>query len=396
MDHKPPLCGIKVCDFAAGIAGPYASMMLAQYGANVVKVEALEGDWIRNTGGRLKGEHGAQSLVTGRGKRSLAIDLKDPKGHEVALKLATDADIVTESFRPGVIKRLGLDYETVKKANPDVIYLSVSGFGQSGPHAQRAAMDLILQAFSGLMSVTVDNSSRPIRVGISIVDYLTGLYALQATMAALIARSTGSSGQHIDVSLMQAALAPQAAQLIRQHVSGHQPHAFGMPVGTFRSKNGYVTISGAKPEHFTQTCDLLNREDIKQHPDFSSHQDRIANANKINELIQESIIEETSEYWVNAFNEIGLMCAKVNNYVDILADEHCLAVNSFAWVQQPGIGQIPVVHPPGPAMLIGTDPRGIAPNIGEHSSEVLLELGYSETEINDLAKTGVVNLGLQN
>tara|TARA_B100001093_G_scaffold518399_1_gene603052 strand:- start:841 stop:2037 length:1197 start_codon:yes stop_codon:yes gene_type:complete len=395
MSQNQPLRGIRVCDFAAGIAGPYASMMLAQYGADVVKVEAVDGDWIRNTGGRLKGDHGAQSLVTARGKRSLAINLKHPKGHEIALKLAAGADIVTESFRPGVIKRLGLDYPTVKKANPKVIYLSVSGFGQSGPHAQRAAMDLILQAFSGLMSVTIDTSNQPIRVGISIVDYLTGLYALQATMAALIARSIGSSGEHLDISLMQAALAPQAAQLIRQHVSGHQPHAFGMPVGTFRTKDGYITISGAKPEHFIQTCDLLDREDIKNHPQFTSHQDRIANAAKINSMMQETIIGQTSEYWVDAFNKTGLMCAKVNNYDDVLNDEHCQSTNSFTWIEQAGVGKIPVVNPPGPATLEENDSRGHSPNIGEHSSAVLGELGYSKTEIKDFSEAGVVNLGSQ-
>lgn len=393
MGHDRPLEGVKVCDFAAGIAGPYASMMLAQYGADVVKVEEVEGDWIRNTGGRLKGDHGAQSLVTARGKRSLAIDLKDPKGHEIALKLAREADIVTESFRPGVIKRLGLDYDTVKSENSDVIYLSVSGFGQSGPLAQRAAMDLILQAFSGLMSVTVDSDQRPIRIGIAMVDYVTGLYALQATMAAIIARAQGAGGKHIDVSLMQAALAPQAAQLIRQHVSGHQPHAFGMPVGTFRTRDGYVTISGAKPEHFAQTCDLLGRDDIKTHPDFDTHPKRIANANHINAMIQDSMDAKTSEEWVAAFNEIGLMCAKVNDYDDVLADEHCNAVGSFAWVDQPGVGEIPVVNPPGTAPLTDGDARALAPDIGEHSTAVLGELGYSDAEIAALAEAGVVNLG---
>ena len=393
MDHEQPLSGIKVCDFAAGIAGPYSSMMLAQYGANVVKVEALEGDWIRNTGGRLKGDHGAQSLVTARGKRSLAIDLKDPKGHEIALKLAAQADIVTESFRPGVIKRLGLDYDTVRKQNQGVIYLSVSGFGQSGPHSQRAAMDLILQAFSGLMSVTVDSEERPIRIGIAMVDYVTGLYALQAVMAALIARGQGAGGKHIDVSLMQAALSPQAAQLIRQHVSGHQPHAFGMPVGTFQTKDGYVTLSGAKPEHFIAVCDLLDRDDIKNHPDFDDHQKRIANANRINEMIQESMREKTNAAWVAAFNNLGLMCAKVNDYDDILNDEHCNAVDSFAWVDQPGVGEIPVINPPGVAPLSTDDSRGVAPNIGEHSEAVLSELGYSSTDIAALANDGVVNLG---
>ncbi|HAT36318.1 MAG TPA: CoA transferase [Rhodospirillaceae bacterium] len=393
MSHDRPLEGIKVCDFAAGIAGPYASMMLAQYGADVIKVEAVEGDWIRNTGGRLKGDHGAQSLVTARGKRSLAIDLKDPKGHEIAMKLASEADIVTESFRPGVIKRLGLDYETIKAINPNVIYLSVSGFGQSGPHAQRAAMDLILQAFTGLMSITVDADRRPIRIGIAMVDYVTGLYALQATMAAIIARSQGAGAKHIDVSLMQAALSPQAAQLIRQHVTGSQPHAFGMPVGTFPTKDGYITLSGAKPEHFTQTCDLLGRDDIKNHPDFDTHQKRIANANNINAMLQDSLDQKTSDEWVAAFNDIGLMCAKVNDYDDVLQDEHCNAVGSFAWVDQHGVGEIPVVNPPGVAPLAKGDPRALSPNIGEHSQAVLSELGYSEADIASLAEAGVVNLG---
>lgn len=395
MRHDRPLEGIKVCDFAAGIAGPYASMMLAQYGADVVKVEAVDGDWIRNTGGRLKGDHGAQSLVTARGKRSLAIDLKDPKGHEIALELAKRADIVTESFRPGVIDRLGLGYETIRATNPDVIYLSVSGFGQTGPLKQRAAMDLILQAFSGLMSVTVDSQKKPIRIGISMVDYLTGLYAIQATLAAVVARNLGHGGRHIDVSLMQSAIAPQAAQLIRQQVSGHQPHAFGMPAATFETKDGYVAISGAKPDHFYATCELLGRDDIANHPKLDTHQHRIENVHILNELIQESMHEKTCEEWIEAFSDAGLMCAKVNDYEDILANDHCKETESYTWIDQPGVGPIPVVNIPGTEKLTPGEARAVSPGIGEHSADILGELGYGTEDVEALAAEGVIALGIR-
>ncbi len=204
-------------------------------------------------GGRIHGDQSAQSLSTNRGKRSVVLDLKSQEGKAAALKLASEADIVTQSFRPGVIERLGLDYESVKSVNPNVIYLSISGFGPVGPLSKRPATDAILQAFTGLQSITRDKDGSPMRVGMAIIDYITGLYAYQAVATALIARDKGMGGRKLDISLMESAMAVQAGQFVRHHAQGGQPPANGVPVGTFETTTGFINLSANRPDHFEKS-----------------------------------------------------------------------------------------------------------------------------------------------
>jgi len=390
MDHARPFAGVKVCDIAQGIAAPYCGLMLAQYGADVVKIEGLDGDWVRNMGGRIQGDHSAQSLATNRGKRSLALNLKDPRGLEIARRLAREADVVTQSFRPGVIERLGLGYDVVRQDNPDVIYLAVSGFGQSGPYSKRPATDAILQGFSGLQSITQDSNGTPQRVGMAIIDYITGLYAFQAVAVALHAKLAGGGGRYLDVSLMSSAIAVQAGQFIRHHIQGGQPPANGVPVGTFRTRNGFINLSANRPDHFARVCDALGLEDLKNDPRYDTHDKRLRASSDINEVFQKSLGDRTSEEWVSFFEDLGLMCVKVNEYGDVLEDEHVKAVGTFTWAEQPGLGPIPVPNPPGPAPLDPQEDRALSPVIGQHSHEILAEMGYSETDRAALADAGVI------
>jgi crotonobetainyl-CoA:carnitine CoA-transferase CaiB-like acyl-CoA transferase len=388
--HDRPFAGIKVCDIAQGISAPYCGMMLAQYGADVVKIEGIAGDWIRNMGGRIKGEHSAQSLAMNRGKRSIALDLKHPKGLEIARRLAREADVVTQNFRLGVIDRLGLGYAAVAKDNPDVIYLSVTGFGTKGPLAERPVTDQIMQGFSGLQSITKDRDGVPLGVGTAIIDYITGIYAYQSVATALFARAMGAGGRHVEISMLQAALGVQAGQFIRQHTQGKQPPAVGVPVGVFHTKEGFISLSSNSPKHFAEACDLLGRDDLKNNPDYDTHQKRVWKSREINEALQVSLLAETAAEWEKRFSALGLMCTRVNGYEDLLRHTQVEAEHLLTWANQTDLGPIPVPNLPGVAPALPDDPRANSPRIGQHTHAVLAELGFDAGAIAGLARDGVI------
>lgn len=393
MTHEHPFAGLTVCDLSQGISGPYCGMMLAQYGASVVKIEGFDGDWIRNMGGRIAGDHSAQSLAMNRGKRSIALDLKHPKGLAVAHRLAAAADVVTQNFRPGVIDRLGLGYDAVSAKNPDVIYLSVSGFGDSGPLADRPVTDAIMQGFSGLQSVTRNRDGEPQSVGTAIVDYITGIYGYQAVATALYARAMGAGGRHVKVNMLQAALSVQAGQFIRQHTQGSQPYAAGIPVGIFQTRDGYISLSSNRPTHFAQACDLLGRDDLKNNPDYDTHEKRIRSSRAIMDAIRPAFLEKTAAEWEEAFSALGLMCTIVNDYGDLIDHPQVAAAGVLAWADQPDTGPIPVPGLPGVDPSAASDGRVISPRIGQHTRPVLHELGYGDGDIAELESDGVIPPG---
>lgn len=390
MTHDRPFAGLQVCDFSQGISGPYCGMMLAQYGASVVKVEGKDGDWIRNMGGRIAGDHSAQSLAMNRGKRSIALDLKHPKGLAVARQLANAADVVTQNFRPGVIDRLGLGYATIAAENPDVIYLSISGFGEDGPLADRPVTDAIMQGFSGLQAITQDREGIPQSVGTAIIDYITGIYGYQAVATALYGRAMGAGGRHIKLNMLQAALAVQAGQFIRHHTQGRQPHTVGVPVGVFRTRDGFISLSSNRPAHFGEVCDLLGRDDLKNNPAYDTHEARIRQSREISDAIQVSLLKRTSGEWETAFSELGLMCTVINGYGDLLNHPQVAAVRALGWVDQPDTGPIPVPALPGVDPVAVADERGISPRIGQHTRAVLHDLGFDESAVAKMEADGVI------
>lgn len=393
MDHSAPFAGLRVCDVAQGIAGPHAAMLLAQYGADVIKIEGLDGDWVRNMGGRIAGDQSAQSLTNNRGKRSVALDLKHPRGVEIAKQIAARSDVFTQSFRPGVIERLGLGYDVIKALKPDVIYLTISGFGQTGPLASKPATDAILQGFSGLQSITRDVDDVPQRVGMAIIDFLTGLYAFQAVSTALYARAGGAGGKLVEVSLMDSAIAVQAGQFIRAHVQGGQPPANGVPVGTFRTADGWMNLAANRPDSFGKVCDALGLDALKADPGLDTHQKRVYQSARINAAIAPKLKEKPTAEWLTFFEKVDILCTRVNEYDDVLKDGHINAVGTFAWVDQPGVGSIPVPNPPGPARLAADDPRGVSPAVGRDTRAVLRELGLADSEIDGLAADKAIALG---
>ncbi len=317
--------GITVLDFTQGIAGPHASMLLALHGADVIKVEPPEGDWGRALG-ELKGDHCAHSVAFNRGKRSIALDLKSPDGIAVARKLAAKAHVVMESFRPGVIQRLGFGYDEIRKVNPTVVYCSVSGFGQTGPFSKRPTVDGLIQAFSGMMVMNKMPDGTPWRQGMIAVDVTTGLYTFQALSTAIMRQFRFNEGCFIDSSLMRAAAAFQGAKLMEWVLSNGAPPVLYMPAGSYKSKNGYIMVSAMRPHHFRLMFELMGRQDIADDPELQSHNDRIRNAAKIVKALQETMPTKTTEEWIAILQPKDVFCERVNNYTDYLEHRACQGI----------------------------------------------------------------------
>jgi crotonobetainyl-CoA:carnitine CoA-transferase CaiB-like acyl-CoA transferase len=338
----------------------------------------------------LKGDHCAHSIAFNRGKRSIALDLKSADGIAVVKKIAAKADVVMESFRPGVIKRLGFGYEDLKKINPKVVYCSISGFGQTGPYAKRPTVDTLIQAFSGMMVMNRMPDGTPWRQGMIAVDVMTGLYTFNALSTAIMRQFRFGEGCFIDSSLMRAAAAFQGAKLMEWVFSNGAPPVLYMPAGVFKSKNGHITLSAMRPHHFKLLFELIGRNDIANDPELQSHNDRIRNAPKIIKALQETMPSKTTEEWIAILQPKDVFCERVNNYTDYLEHPHVKESGAVDWIEQAGVGHLPVANIAGLPRASEHPPQQHAPCIGEHSADILGELGFSATEIEAIFARGGV------
>ena len=390
MTDDLPFSGIKVFDAAQGVAGPHGGLLLAQHGADVIKVEPPEGDWGRALGKKY-GEFSAWGLACNRGKRSIALNFKDPKALDVAQRLAREADVLLESYRPGVMARFGLDYDSVRRDNPNVIYLSVTGYGQSGPNRTQPVTDTVMQGYAGLMSVNRDGNGLPQRIQLIAIDIMTGLYAFQAIAAALYKRAVkGGGGRYIDCSLMQSAFAFQAPKIIEQALQGEVLESVGAPVGTFRTRDGYLNINARRQEHFEALARVLGREELITDERFAASEARTRNERALMEIVTPLIAQQSTAELQDVLTKADILNGRVNTYADILQDEHAKAVNAFTWIDHPDMGRLPLATIPG-VTPPGADPRLTwAPRIGEHSRAVLGELGLPPSDIEQFIASGEV------
>lgn len=392
MSYEKPFAGLKVLDMSQGFAGPYCGGLLAQYGAEVIKVEPVEGDWARGLG-RIYGDQTTISLAANRGKKSIVLDLKSPGGLAVAHDLAAGCDVFMEGFRPGVCARFGLAYDDLRKINPGVIYLAVSGFGHDGPYAREASTDTVAQAFSGLMSINRGNDGVPHRIGHFIVDCVTALYAYQALSTALYARRDEAEGRLIDCSLMQAAAAVQTSKIADFHLEEGNPTANNAPAGSYDTRKGYIAITLVKEEQFGQMCLALGRPDLADDPRYVNFAKRAENMDSLGPLLQEILLQRTAAEWSAHFQEAGVLAHPVADYGDWMADPHVVATRAFQMVAQQGVGPMPVVQIPGAAAIDPNDPNQQAPFLGQHSRQILVDLGYDDAKIAALAGEGAVRFG---
>jgi crotonobetainyl-CoA:carnitine CoA-transferase CaiB-like acyl-CoA transferase len=381
-----PLQGLTIVDLSQGIAGPTAAMWLGRYGAEVIKVEPPAGDWSRDRGYN-SDRISVQATAANLGKRSLAIDLKTPEGVDILHRLVARADVFIEGFRPGVIQRLGFGYEELSRRHEKLIYLSISGYGQEGPRRDEGAIDVIMQAYSGLMSNNQGQDGIPHRVGFFLADMATGLYALQSVLIALLAQRATGRGRYIDCSLLQSATALQSMALT-QHSTGTGHALTSVPLGTFRTGNGWINLSVTKDRLWPSFCQAIGRDDLGADAGLATVKQRRQRAAEINDAINEALAKDTSEAWSDKLSAAGILNSRVNDFDHLFTDPQMAALGAISWIDQPELGRVAVPNPPGMVRLESGDRLAIAPQVGAHSREIMEWLGYGAAEIEGFFASG--------
>ncbi len=382
--------GLRVLDLGQGIAAPYCAMLLAMHGAEVVKLEPFGGDWSRGLGKRY-GDHTAMSAHFNRGKRGLALDLRAPAGRDVALALAKRADIVIEGFRPGVAARLGLGYEALAALNPRLLYVSISGFGQAGPHIGLPCTDSVAQAFSGLAAINIGNDGAPHRVGAMIVDALTGVYAAQALGVALYARERTGKGTRLDLSLAQSAAAILGHKLAEHVLEDGNPQIVNVPAGAHRTEDGWVMIALLREDDFVRLAAALGAPELAADPRFSSFAARARNAAAIFAALGAIFAQHTTAHWLAVLRAADILSDRINGFDDWLADPHVTATGGAVAVEPVDMPAFKVPRTPGISAAVDAA-LSPAPHIGEHGRAILGELGLDEAAIARLAAENAVLL----
>lgn len=391
MSYDAPFAGLKVVDLSQGIAGPYCAMLLAQHGAQVIKVESIgEGDWARALGARY-GSHTAFSIIGNLGKRSIAVDLKTEAGKQVVWRLLDGADVFLEGFRPGVIRRLGFDYESVSARAPRILYLSISGFGQTGPLAERPAMDPVLQAYTGLMSENRGEDGIPHRVPVIVADMSTALYAYQALSSALYARRDETHGRYIDVSLMQGVTALQAIRLLACHLEGGTMKPGGAPGGVFQTADGWMSILAFNDRDWKSLCAVMDMPALTQDPRFADPAARLANDVALYAIVRPAIAARPCADWTRRLTDARIMHERLNSYAEFLDQPQVRETGLIQWLSQAGVPQpVPVPALPGTPLAPEGTPRAEAPVPGQHTRAILAEHGYDPHQIATLLADGTV------
>ncbi len=387
--------GITVVDLTQGAAGPSSTRYLGEMGANVIKIEPPDGDWVRSFTPFANGES-AHFLGHNRCKRDIVIDLKKPEGIKIVKKLIKTADVVIESFRPGIMERFGLTYEQVAAINPQIIYCSISGFGQTGPYVQLPGVDGILQGMGGLMSITGEKGQPPVKAGTLVADMTTGIFAAQSVLAALFYRERSKKGQKIEICLLDALMSLQALNWCEYLISGKAPERSGSeapyscPNGAYSTKDGYIMMAAYVDKRWKALCDIMGREDLIEHPDFGSNENRVKNRVELNKIISEVLRKKTSKEWLAILTKADILCGPINTYEDLVNDPQVKENQMIIDVPHPTAGDLRMV---GFAPKYSVSPLTVncpPPLLGEHTVEILQEHDYSDKAIADLIAQKVI------
>jgi crotonobetainyl-CoA:carnitine CoA-transferase CaiB-like acyl-CoA transferase len=385
-----PFEGLKVLDLSQGVAGPYCAMHLARNGADVIKVEPTgSGCWSRQLG-RPTGDHTAHSVVVHRAKRSLAVDLKTDEGVAIVQRLASGCDVLIQNYRTGKLDKFALDYESVKKSNPDVVYLSITGFGQKGPRSDQPATDSVMQAYTGMMSINRGPTGIPQRIEMLAIDFSTGLYAFQAVAAALYKKATKGRGTYIETSLLECALALQEGAMMESYLQGGAGEPIGAPVGMFKTKDGYMSLNARREEHFRRLAKLIGKDEWLEDPRYADARSRVKHRDELMAVLRPLFETKTSDEWMELLSSIDILKAKVNTYEDLFVDPQVQAVDAVRWVENDTLGRVPMGTICGQRPPATGDRLTHSPHVGEHTREILGELGYEAGDIERLNASGVV------
>ncbi len=389
---------IRVLELTNFMAGPFCGMLLADLGADVIKVENPKGgDFTRSSGPFDRGV-GAGFLAVNRNKRSIALDLKAPRGKEIFLDLVRTSDVVVENLRPGTLDDLGIGYGALSAVNPRIVLSSASGFGQTGPYRHRAALDLVVQGMSGLMSITGEEGRPPVKVGVPISDLSAGIFGAYAILAALRVRDRDGRGQHIDVSLLESAIALEAWETSAYFANGEVPkplgsaHRVNSPYQAVRTADGYITIGATTPANWHAFCATLGLEDLEKDERFAEVPIRRRNYLELAALIENVTTTRPSEHWYRALEKAGVPCGVLYTLDQVVSDEQVRARGVVKEIAHPKGGSVNVVGSPVRFSRTPVRMERAGPLLGEHTREILDELGVTDAEA--LEKAGIVGAAL--
>jgi len=395
-----PLMGVKVLDVSQVMAGPYSCMLLADMGADVIKVEPPgNGDQTRGAMGfRMKGPDSMGFLNMNRNKRSIAINLKSEAGKAILFKLVKEADILVENYRPGVMKRLGVGYEVMSKINPALVYVSISGFGQSGPWAMRPGFDLMAQAMSGIMSVTGNGDGKPVKAGVPVADIGCALFATYAALSAYIGAKNTGQGQYIDASLFDSALAFSIWDTSEYWGTGNPPVALGTanrmtaPYQAVKAKDGYFVMGATNNKLWQLLCGILERPDLLQKVEYQTIAGRLGQREQLIQELENSFALKSADEWIDLLLEHGIPAGPILDYPQAFESEHGRHRQMRIEIDHPLEGKVPNI---GFAVKMQGTPQEVRrhpPLLGEHTQEVLMQAGFTPDEIKALEEQGAFDV----
>ena len=395
--NAPPLEGVRVLDLTQIMAGPYCAMTLGDMGADVVKVEKPNGgDDARRMGPPFIEGESAAFLGINRNKRSIVADMRTDGGREIVQELARRSDILIQNFRPGSLERMGLGYEQVREINPAIIYCTISGFGATGPYARRGGFDLVAQGMSGLMSVTGHPGAPPTKIGAPICDLNAGMFAAIGILTAYVNRLRTGTGQHVDTSLLEGGIAYTFWESAMYFATGEPPgpmgsaHRLTAPYQAFETADGYINVGAANQANWERLCAAIGRDDLASDPRFARPRDRMDNLGALVSTLEETFARETTGHWLTALEAAGVPAGPIYTLDEVYADPQVRARDMVVETEHPTAGRVRNIGIPVKLSETPGAFRRPAPALGEHTDEVLRELGVSDARISKLRASGAV------
>ena len=390
------LSDVTVLDLSTFVTGGFCSAMLANQGADVVKVEQPGyGDAIRHTGPPFMQGESPYYWTVNYGKRSLELDLKNDEAKEALYDLAAEADVVLQNYRPGTAERLGVDYESIREHNEEIIYVAVSAFGQTGPWRERTGYDLLIQGMGGIMDVTGEEGRQPVKVGLPMTDLVTAMWAAFGVSTALYRRERTGEGEYLDLGMLEAVL-PWLTKQAGQVFAGETPERMGTkdpvlaPYQTFETKDGYINICILNEKLWGELCEVLDRPDLPADERFETNADRVDHADELEAEIEATLAERTTEEWIEIIaEEGGIPAGPVHSVEEALYNPQIDARGTITEIDHPELGEVPVIEHPLKFEHADSGFELPPPLLGEHNRDVFRDLGYSEEQIDAMEEAGV-------